>query len=414
MELYSKSSPSGHRYQQVSSTNYVGVDAWTGDPPPDLYSTLSWVNSLAGYKNPHWRSQVIAQLNATTPMTAFKWSMESSPGHYRVQGNLGPGKPDNRKCSTIFLGSPVSTAQLTGINTIGIPAGTAENDAAGEWYNKVRNAMSTFKGSVFAGESAQARRMMIDRASKMLTKIPYFQHKLRKSWVKSKTKRGKLKTLSNSYLELVFGWGPLASDIEDAYKVLHNPTPMFQRVKAFGVHTATQQNSVVPGGAGNCIHYTNERRATMYQVIYRGLIRAREDPAGSRLLDFGLGFREFLPTMWEVIPWSFAVDYFTNISDIVNAISYASVEVRWLAKTVRQSRSRTFHTTFHPNGTSTIGWIERQNVPSHIVHTAHRVDRSLLPGNYVPVPGLTFQLPSARQVLNLTALAVSRRLRLAY
>lgn len=44
----------------------------------------------------------------------------------------------------------------------------------------------------------------------------------------------------------------------------------------------------------------------------------------------GLTIQEFVPTVWELIPYSFVVDYFTNIGDVVN---YAySANLNWVYK----------------------------------------------------------------------------------
>lgn len=412
MEPYSKEVWKGKRVQIGAGASYTGSDAYSKniDPFP-TWASYTWKDSLDGFKNPHWKRQVARGENATTNMTATAKVLEVKEGHLQCIGNFNVGEPPNRRFKGVFTGLYGITPSTT-LDTDGVPSGSADNDAVGDWYGKVRDRMSTFKGSVFAAESNQARRMMHDRASRMLTQIPYFQNRLRKRWLRSRTKRGKLKTLANSWLELQFGWLPLVSDIEDAYKVLHNPTPMFRMAKGEGVHFSVESKNSSTGGGNQMRYRTEQRRTTRYYVKYYGSIQARADPSGSRLLDWGLGTREFLPTIWEVIPWSFAVDYFTNIGEIITAVSYANVKVRWAARTIeieRVSDTRAFYDS--PLGN--FPYFQMQiSIPSQFTLTAKKVLRSRIED--IPIPELSFRLPDWKKTLNLAALAVQNRLRLSY
>jgi len=256
--------------------------------------------------------------------------------------------------------------------------------------------------------------MMYDRASKMLTMIPPFQDLLRKRWVRSRTKRGKLKTLSNSWLELQFGWLPLASDIEDAYEVLSEPRPQMKYVSAKGGHWAQEYESSGSESYGIGRLDSTVRITTDYLIKHVGSVRRTESAAPCALLDFGISTREFLPTLWEVLPWSFLQDYFSNIGQVINAISYATVKLNWSCTTITQRRTITMV------GQGMKGIVPSDaafctidiDVPSQLVCEAKRVDR--FPQVNIPVPDITFHLPKPKQVLNIAALAISRRLRLAY
>jgi hypothetical protein len=148
--------------------------------------------------------------------------------------------------------------------------------------------------------------------------------------------------------------------------------------------------------------------------MYSGVIRCRDaTQVGSLRRDFGLTVREFLPTAWEVLPWSFAIDYFTNVSEIVDAVSYRDVEIVWAKKTVRRERSRRSSPgavyAFNNLGSS---FKLLTNIPSKWYEKDIRTDRTAI--STVEIPPLRFELPGLKQTINLAALAVSRRLRLAY
>jgi len=58
---------------------------------------------------------------------------------------------------------------------------------------------------------------------------------------------------------------------------------------------------------------------------------------------FGFQPSEFLPTAWELLPWSFLADYFSNIGDCLTAWSTVTdkVEVAYINRTIVQK------TVFH-------------------------------------------------------------------
>jgi hypothetical protein len=57
-----------------------------------------------------------------------------------------------------------------------------------------------------------------------------------------------------------------------------------------------------------------------------------------KLRVFGLSPEEFVPTVWELLPWSFLVDYFTNIGDILEAGATDTSTVAWIEQATIRSR----------------------------------------------------------------------------
>jgi hypothetical protein len=49
---------------------------------------------------------------------------------------------------------------------------------------------------------------------------------------------------------------------------------------------------------------------------------------------FGFTPSEFVPTAWELMPWSFLVDYFTNIGDILTSSVTDTSSVRWVNRSI--------------------------------------------------------------------------------
>jgi hypothetical protein len=400
-DVVTKSTPTGKQFLAFT-------ESFNETPPLTQYVTRSWTNSRSGTSFPRWRAKVKAHENATTTMTANKIEIEATPGFFYAKTKFPNGNPLS---TGQFQGMSCGLPSTTNFLSTDIFSGSAANDAAGVWYSKVRNKMASMKGLVFAGESPEAKRMMFDRASKMIAMIDPHQRRLKKRWRGKGSKRAKLKLLSDSWLELQFGWLPLASDIEDAYHTLQNPVPMFKRVKAYGNYgyaLPCSPTSVQGSGINRIEGTVSETHFT--QVKFYGEIVARTTNQVEPLQDFGLGVREFLPTLYEILPWSFAFDYFTNIGTIVSSLSYATVVNNWVAQDVIRQKQRKATATgdaFVQNGQTKEVFV---NISSSYSMTASDITRS--PVTNVPIPSLSFKLPNMWQVLNLTALAASRRLRL--
>lgn len=398
----------------LSENSEIGESAWNLSWPPLNSEEISWLDEVDGGNNPRWRQQIASGQGASTTLfvRAKDWSF--TPGYFKYEANIYPDLDPSGNAAKIVRGA-IAGWPNPATNAAGVPEGNAVDRAAGQFYRRVRDRMSQFKGATFLAEAAEAKRMIGQRATSMLNLIPGYQDRLRKRWSKTKGKKNKKKLLANSWLELQYGWLPLASDIEDLCKTLKNPVPQFIRVSSDACHTQNVElENIRVEDNGDWQKAIHERHETDYSVRFYGGISARRTPEGSAVHDFGLGVEEFLPTAWEVIPWSFAVDYFTNVSDIITAASYGAAYVGWSSAVYCASRTRTYTGTGQASKFAGSYPLYRvvKSTPSVAKVTAKIIRRD--PTATVPIPGLILELPSPIQALNLTALAVSRRLRLTY
>jgi hypothetical protein len=87
------------------------------------------------------------------------------------------------------------------------------------------------------------------------------------------------------------------------------------------------------------IIFTQTRTYTNHIMVwYKGAVRVRA--AGSVYMDqelLGFSLSDFVPTIWELVPWSFLIDYFTNIGDVLEAWTTCTSDVAWVNRTSRRS-----------------------------------------------------------------------------
>ena len=143
------------------------------------------------------------------------------------------------------------------------------------------------------------------------------------------------------------------------------------------------------------------------EVTYRGAYVYRRPDGNFGIPElFGVDLSSVAPTSWELIPYSWLVDYFTDVGSAIDAVSIRLVEFGWSNVTVRNSATSVWT---HPRPTpvfSTGGaWSEFWCPHQYITKGTYRsISRQAGLGElewYIP----QFEMPkSMAKQLNLAAL----------
>lgn len=278
---------------------------------------------------PNWKTIIRNGGDATTNFDGVKQELKPIIGKYELLLYEPVGNP--RHLQTIkryafegaYYSSPLVPTQSTGADVQ-----AADNLALKMLYRRIRKANSHFSGGVFLGEIREVISMIRRPAMTLRNGLGDYFSTLRKR--KGRAPKHRLREiLSSTWLEYSFGWQPLVNDVIAAAETLARFENDERRtsVSGWGVHeTLLDSGAVQYNGLFGRLHAIQHyRRWASAKVSYRvGLDFRAKAPFGSakRLAELsGFKLQDFVPTVWELIPWSFIVDYFTNVGDILEAMT---------------------------------------------------------------------------------------------
>jgi hypothetical protein len=316
---------------------------------------------------PGWREKIRQGQSAASPYTLDRVSYLE-----RAEGTAScvaipvpvPYDPHNQivQSWTGFASAPPSTvAHLSGNHN------EAEAIALGQLYRKIDSELTAINSSAVVAEFRDVLRQfgrpfkaIVDLTHKRLNLLA----KARKGLKGNLTVRrdSYQKIVADTYLEYAFGLAPLISDTKSIAEALarynFESTDEYQndeftghyqrrsKVTGSGSTTKSQFTMEDPNiiSSSYLVYKTNSRTITEYRVRYTcGLSSSPIAAYGTnaRLIQV-LGFepRHWLPAVWEAVPWSFLIDYFTNVGDILQATATNTAGVTWISKAVTTRTTR--------------------------------------------------------------------------
>lgn len=366
-----------------------------------------------GSNNPKWRNQVAKHVNAGTH---FERVLEDVQCNYvDAWVEWGNGNPKYNREE--YYGGPGATPLLP-------VSGGASSDVLNSLSKqasialilKARAAQQELQALVSLGEMGQTLRMLRNPAKALFSSILDYSNRARRRARKVKRPKDKNKVISNLYLEAMYGWLPLASDIEGAYKALHDlPTDRYRKVTAQAPEYAINTTSMLTNYVLGTLVFTREQRVTLKAGCRAyGEVKIATTVKGGTFQRFGIAASEFLPTVWELIPYSFLVDYFTNIGDVIAAATYPMSNFAWHGLTLREETTRLVLHSLSREGTATTTGPDFHDCGSNTWSNTGRrlrIERhSAIDQISLGLSNVSFEIPGlGRKWLNMAALANARR-----
>lgn len=394
----------------------------------NTYQANDEVTTGDNYSN--YKQLIRAGQNATTSLTGSKWHMTAKPTEVRgVTIEYGSPYPDTQPGFFVeYRDSASITFANYGYDLNEIVK--ADNQAKLKFISAIRALQTTMSGGVFLGELRQTLRALKHPAQSLRNGLDsYFgdlQKRRRGVRGSPASRRQKLRAIAgNTWLEYAFGWSPLVNDIDDAMHALADHVngtdgPVSKMVRGTGKSTPTHPSApfeTTEGGSGVYVTFRNTYTFE-YAVKYYGRVDV-EHPTALTAQRLGLSLDHFVPTAWELVPWSFLVDYFTNIGGMLEAASTCLSGLRWSARTDVQSEVglstaiNAYSGKILYNGV----FVDKMSIrfsPGYGRTEKRLVQRATYLGSFIP--RLEFKIPGfGKKWINLAALGASHnRLRPYY
>lgn len=406
LEYYEKIFPS------VYERGYTILAASPPTAPLSVFGShtyrYDYGNFLKGYRNPSWRDQIINLRDATTPLVARKRSVLSRPATMTYDDF----RPTASRVKGI-MEAPLDVDPFP----LDLASSTSE-----ESYAKAYKLVSkrSFKTFTFLGELRETVHLLRNPALALRKEISAYTKRIRKLRLGMDRDRQTVgafrRAASDSWLEASFGWRPLIGDISDATRTISS---LAINTRGVPFHVTSKQTKIRPlsgwselaGGGVSCMY----RSSAIFEATSRISGSIREEGGVSGLpARFALFPFDFVPAAWELLPWSFLIDYFTNIGNIFDAVAVGSrTGYVYLNETTRQivNTSYEFRVTpqgYIPGSVYPSYYTIVEDKPGYAKCRSKTVARSSLA--YIPIPDfqLSFTLGSSK-ILNIGALIAGRR-----
>jgi len=377
-------------------------------------TSFSGTNTLVGSYNPNWRNQIRNGLGATTPLSGTLFSDTGSlwlssgvevidkvtgklAGTEEIYGYLPLYNP--------FGGITVSSSAMTDI----------ENRCIRKFLSACHSAQSSVEAGQDLGEWKETREgMMRPLQSLRHQTLAYLDEIKNISLSKHWKGPGLVNAISDTFLEFKFGWDPLAADIGAAYAGLRDR-------RAFDTQPVEASASGLIGG--NDFLSTNWLVGTYFKIQSHNVFNAHysvrmkgsiRTGAVNGLLPYAnvlqlSSLPDITRTIWDLLPYSFIVDYFVNVGNIIDGLSFRFADMAWGQVTRRTTYNYNYGFNlvgFGSNAQSVQGtsWLDYGN-PSlkKVTFTRNVLTSSDL------IPRVEFSLPrSAKPWENMAAILAGR------
>lgn len=338
----------------------------------------------SGVKTPGWRKLIAAgKIVPLQPYTRYD-ELSSQSGRRRLVWKAGP-RPDCLRIAEI--------ASCGIFEDFGYLPSEAELQSIADKYSTIGERLlqsaasditSDFDALTFLAELRQVKGMFLSLAPRMikqlLAKPPH-------------------KAAADAWLQWQMGWKPFISDVRSIVDIIHNPkgASRNRKTKRTSVRDEIPINvtKVLPNGEKHTVtgssRYSVDIRATVIADLSAFANNAYINP---------------ISTAWELIPYSFLVDYFVGIGNWIKANSLVLAGVNYTASVgYSVTLERTLKLTGAPPQHGSLIQYAVEGRANVYARMKLRVPRTISLGN---LPPINEETQSVTRIINMIALALQR------
>lgn len=369
---------------------------------------------------PTWRADIRRGSNATTELHGVRFSRKQKYGtvSYRHTGGQSSRWSGQLLWNDVALPSTVDSSLIT----------KADNAAIADFVKTYRSRSRDFQAIPFFGEFREMVHS-VARPSKVLFRelanvqevmLSHMAREIVKGGPRRYRIRQLLRDLSDTWLEWQFGLKPTLLDLEDALKAARHLSTgrTFDNVRIRGKGESKSASVIVKQSGYNAGHtlvtsavnvdvVTNDSCSVWYEFAFKAGTPSQEMPIPATI---GTTLSDFVPGLYEIVPYSWLFDYFSNLGGILDAWSLGSVEWSWGQRTTRSSRTVHGRSMRPVKPFTSVGGFQTftEAAGGELKLSRTHVDR--IPLTSVPVPTFEFTIPGmgSTRWLNLMAFVTGR------
>jgi hypothetical protein len=382
-------------------------------PPQKMLAggtTLSWSTTIGPLsfatgsvtytdrtKGVDWRKMIKEGHDATTQAQGFKRTFNGDRTYLLAKSNL--------------TGEYTGAQDLlnVGLSSTAPHHSQAYQLAIGDAIQSAKAVQHEFNAGSFLAELRETIGFLVAPLKSVRRRSMQYHRRIKDLPIWRETKKSKLSRLSDYWLSYRFGVLPLLSDIDSAMlelatKNFGQPPTLPFRGKGYW---ATASSVSTSGAYLSIWRFTREEiTAIKTNVTIRGNVRLQLPTQVIYPPSLVRVFEDFVPSLYEAIPWSWAFDYFTNIGDILNCLTYCEANITWANSTKLtrlEIREDLRYSEIHPSYT----YFSSKGRNSEIHYRLWNRD-SVLPASLVP--RMVYRLPveSPIKLANLAAVTFQK------
>lgn len=395
--------------------------ALTGPVTSTVVSSSSKTGSVTHGDNlVRWRQRIRRNQSATTSLTGTRYYPPEFTGSLVVFCGPKTGTIRgyrNEYDYPVCYGPHYAYPSITSLSANDFAE--AKATALARYLSRAIEQQRSIMGGVALGELRETLQLIRNPAKALRSRINQWDTKAKKlrssglrarrAMSRNERKRSVTKDLADSWLEYTFGWRPLLADIDDATKALNKRNSwMSEPVSISGSADSAKENAHLVSDQSLDYSYVKHERFTVdtFECRFHGKTKAYVvNPLRFNARLWGFDPRDFVPTLWELMPYSFLIDYFTNIGDVLQAWSWGRAGIAWTEYGYAVTRRYSVNSKPRPQSAT---YVDRGCSPGGYVLPAGYVSRSAH-GNLIPeivwkVPGM-----DSLRWLNIGALIAGRR-----
>ncbi len=301
-----------------------------------------------------------------------------------------------------------------------VPTNKEDTQARIAFLQKVRNSQRSFQSGVFLGELKEAIHMVTRPATALRRAVSSYSTAAKKAVRRARNTSAAAKALSGTWLEHSYGWRPFFSDVDSGMKALADlPKIVGEVISGSSSNKTVSAPFLYNPVWDNTIARLRFVDISTTRVRYKGMLACDNNTSTARdwHQNWGLTLSDFLPTVWELIPYSFLADYFSNVGSVIDAASLGSVSLRWgFSSSFSKSERKLISYALVNNGftpSSTWHWTDKGFSCSCPELSQMQFNRSSVSSVSVGISDLAVKVPGVkdwRKWANIAALSIEKLL----